>query len=166
MSDRQWIPVDPQRGDITIAYSDGQVVRKERKAEASESGLGTLLFGAATGIGGYALGKKHGHDDGWREGYNQAKIEDSSAIQQLHQNLQQASSALYNMRQERDQHLQEMQRLRSANEVLMAIVREHHPTSAQTEAISKALQRVEFQLTGLLPPQFEAGGDGQNPKLN
>jgi len=168
MIEKQWVAVPrPQSGQL-VAHSVGKIVQKESKTGSSSPVIGTVLVGLTTGVGGYLLGKSHGH----KEGYNQAKIEDSSAIQELEQALQQANTALYkaygtinNRRQEGEQQLQETQRLRSENEVLKALVHEH-PTSAQTEAILKALRRVEFHLTELLPPQFEVGGDGQNPELN
>jgi len=164
--DARFVEVLPfQRKQSTPAY---QVVPGEAKVKVSQSGLGfveTLFLVGSTGFLGYSVGKEHGRNEGRKEGYNQAKAEDSIAIQQLHRDLQQANGALSSMRQEREQQLQEMQRLRSENEVLKALVAER-PASAQTEAILKALQRVELRLTEILPPEFDAGNNGQNPGLN
>jgi hypothetical protein len=57
-----------------------EIVQQDNTPQ-SNSGLETLLVSAAVGVGGYALGKKHGRN----EGYNQRAAEDEPLISQLNQ---------------------------------------------------------------------------------
>jgi len=132
---------------------------KNNCAEASP--LETIVVSLATGLGGYALGKAHGCN----KGYNQAKTEDAQLIEQYEAQSQAARHDVAYLRAENSRLQQEKGSLHKENEILKGLLRQQ-PTTPQAEAILKALGRVEFRLTELLPPEFDPGDNGQNPKLN
>lgn len=128
---------------------DGDIA--DRPNETAGAGLLGLAIG---GLGGYALGKKHGYNDG----YNQAIAQDAQLIGQYQSQLQNLSCDNTQLRGENNRLLQENISLRMENELLKGLLRQR-PATPEAEAILKTLERVEFRLTQVLPPIFEDGED-------
>ena len=124
--------------------------------QTQNTGVGWLelvIGGAIGGLGGYALGKKHGYHNG----YNQAKAEDNQLIVQYQAQIQK-------LRREHAFLSAENSRLTQENKILKSLLKQQ-PSTPQAEAILEALERVEFRLIQALPPIFEDGGD-HNTEIN
>lgn len=143
---------------INVVASDGQICEVLQKSietrwnpePTKNHGPGLLeliIGGAIVGLGGYALGKKHGYNDG----YNQAKAEDNQLLFQYQAQIQ-------NMRRDSAYFQAEINRLLQENQILKDLLRQE-PATPQVEAILKKLGRIELCVTQFLPPLFEDGED-------
>jgi len=152
---------------IKVVASDGQIweavgrqpVTRSIPEPTKNTGGGLLWLtagGVIGGFGGYALGKKHGSNDG----YNLAKAEDDQLIAQYQAQLQNMRRNNAHFQAENNRLLQENGSLCKENDILKGLLRQQ-PTTPEAEAILKTLGRVEFQLTQFLPPIFEDGEDHQ-----
>jgi len=121
----------------------GEVVQRESH-EPRGNPLGTILLGLGIGIGGYAIGKNHGYDDG----YDQAKTEDAQLIAQYQAQLQNMRRDGVQLQAENNRLLQENSSLCKENDILKGLLRQQ-PTTPESEAILNTLGRVEFRLTEL-----------------
>lgn len=116
--------------------------------------LGLTVGGVIGGLGGYALGKKHGSNDG----YNLAKAEDDQLIAQYEAQLQNMRREIAYLHGENNRLSQENGSLHTENNVLKGLIRTQS-SNPSVEAILKTLGRVEFRLTQFLPPLFDNGED-------
>ena len=150
---------------IKVVASDGQiweVVQKPtetrwipKPTQGTGAGLlGLAVGGAICGLGGYALGKRHGYNNG----YDHATAEYTQLIAQFQTQIQNMRRDSAHLQAENNRLLQENGSLRKENDILKGLLRQQ-PTTPQAEAILKTIERVEFRLIQTLPPLFEDGGD-------
>jgi regulator of replication initiation timing len=136
-----------------------EVVQWERN-EPKGNPVGSILLSAATGLGGYAIGKNQGYNNGYNDGYDQAKAEDDQLIAHYQTQLQKMSRDKNHLHTENNGLSQENGSLRKENEILRGLLRQQ-PTTPEAEAILKTLGRVELRLSQFLPPIYENGEDHQ-----
>ena len=113
-----------------------------------DTGLG-LLGIALSGIGSYAFGKSNGYKDGHKDGYNLARYQDSKIVRQYQSQCQSVQC-------ENAELIGQKNRLLQENEILRGLLSQQ-PTTPQSEAILKSLQRVELRLTEALPSILDDG---------
>lgn len=139
---------DNQIPEVVQEKAVARYIPEPTQTESTGAGLlGFVVGSTICGLGGYALGKKHGYTDG----YDQAKAEDGQLIAQYQPQIQK-------LRREHAFLSAENSRLIQENEILKNLLKQQ-PSTPQIEAVLETLGRVEFRLIQALPPIFEDGGD-------
>lgn len=129
-----------------------EIVHKGNSQASSGNALGPFLLSLGTGLGGYALGKHHGRN----EGYDQAKVEDNNLIAECQVQIQNMRRNSVHLQAENTKLLQDIGSLRKENQILKDVLKKQ-PSTPQDEAILEKLEQVEFRLIQALPPIFEDG---------
>jgi hypothetical protein len=120
--------------------------------------VGTLISTAVAGVGGYALGKQHGLNEGFEQGYWQAKDEDTYSLDEKDRLIEGLRQGRANDQRRIAQLLQDKGRWEAEKAMLIELLGQK-PTTPEAEAILKAIRGLGNQIAGALPSVFENGGD-------
>jgi hypothetical protein len=161
LTESRWAPVQGQVKVhyVPVASHERKFVRVDGNIPPSRPApsLGATVFLlAGAGILGGLIGHSAGKSSGFAEGYNLRAAQDAQVIAQQQEQLRVSEI-------DRNRLLQENASLRANMELLKGLVRQQ-PETPEGVAILKAVERVEFRLTKILPSIFEDGGDHNTPQ--